>query len=105
MVKMTQIEAAISSQNKLINALNQRNAALNGNKMDSTDLSINLSSIQHAIDNTENIHNYTHGLHEADLSYKNLLGGKVDSSAASSNNDIKVQVCEIYSRDVNFTIK
>lgn len=91
----------ISTQNKLINALGQR-VNTNNPKGTETDFSINLSSIQHAIDNTENIHNYTSDINEADFSYKNLLSTKIDndngyntntpSSMKNLNNDIKVQV-------------
>ena len=78
---------------------------------DTTDFSINLSSIQHAIDNNENqnqhLHSFSNDINEADFSYKNLLSTKIhdqnngyNSISANSNsnnnksdaNDIKVQV-------------
>lgn len=74
-----------------------------------TDFSINLSSIQHAIDNTDNhmiIHNYTNELSsdaDHDFSYKNLLSTKshhqngynsitTSGSGKHDVDDIKVQV-------------
>ncbi len=84
---------------------------------DTTDLSINLSSIQHAIDNNENhnhhMHSFSNDINEADFSYKNLLSTKIhdqnigyNSISSNSNinksdtNDIKVQV--YYCGKLNF---
>ena len=96
----------INTQNKLIHSLSQRPGSNPPPPKD--DFSINLSSIQHAIDNSENMHNFTADLvSDADFSYKNLLSAKIDvghqinngfnsiTSSATMNsnlNDIKVQV-------------
>jgi len=99
-----------NTSNKIANPIQQQRPAVAKSTIttDTTDFSINLSSIQHAIDNNENhnhhLHSFSNDINEADFSYKNLLSTKIHdqnngyNSISSTNNnksdanDIKVQV-------------